>query len=76
MLTKTVSVDNISVGLTNVLHVRTATVVEEDGVELSRSYHRHTLAPGDDLAGQDERVIAIAEAIWTPEVIAAWQAAQ
>jgi hypothetical protein len=64
MLTKTQQVDNISVGENNIVHVRTATVIAEDGVELSRTYHRHTLSPGDDLSEQDPRVVAIATAVW------------
>jgi urease accessory protein UreE len=56
------------------IQVRTATVVAEDGVELSRSFHRHVLEPGDDTSGQDDRVAAVAAAAWTPEVIATWDA--
>ena len=69
MLTKTQQVDRITVTTPNILEVRTATAVLENDIELSRSYHRHTLSPGDDLTGQDPRVVAVAEAIWTPEVI-------
>lgn len=64
MITKTQLVDNITVDEGNVVHVRTATVIQEDGTELSRTYHRHTLAPGDSLDEQDPRVVAIATAVW------------
>ena len=64
MLTKTQQVDNITVDENNIVHVRMATVIAEDGVELSRTYHRNTLSPGDDLSGQDPRVTAIATAAW------------
>jgi hypothetical protein len=74
MLTKTQQVDNITVDANNIVHVRTVTVIAEDGVELSRSYHRNTLSPGDDLSEQDPRVVAIASAVWTPEVVAAYLA--
>lgn len=57
-----------------VIQIRTATVVEEDGVELARNYHRHTVAPGDDVAGEAQEVQDIAAALWTDEVIAAYQA--
>ena len=71
MITKTQIVDSITVDENNVVHVRTATVIEEDGTELSRAYHRHTLSPGDSLIEQDPRVVAIANAVWsllaTPE---------
>ena len=56
------------------VQVRTATVVAEDSVELTRSFHRHVLEPGDDTTGQDDRVAAGAAALWTPDVIAHWDA--
>lgn len=62
-LSKTTIVDLIEVAGQNI-QVRTATVIAEDDVELSRSYHRHVLQPGDDLSGQDNRVVAVANAIW------------
>ena len=57
-----------------VIQIRVATVVEEDGVELGRSYHRHVVHPGDDVTGEVAEVQAIANALWTDEVIAAYQA--
>ena len=56
------------------LQVRTATVIERDGVEISRSFHRHVVAPGDDVSGESAEVQAIAAAVHTAEVIAAYQA--
>ena len=56
------------------IQIRTTTVVEEDGVELARSYHRHVVHPGDDVSGEVQEVQAIASALWTDEVIAAYQA--
>ncbi len=73
MLSKTSFVDSITVDLCGNLSVRRVDAVMEDGAELSRAYHRHTLAPGDELAGQDARVVAIAAAVWTPEVLQAYQ---
>ena len=57
-----------------VIQIRTATVVEEDGVELARNYHRHTVVPGDDVSGEIQEVQDIAAALWTQEVIDAYQA--
>jgi len=65
MITKTQIVDSITVDENNVVHVRTSTVIEEDGTELSRTYHRHTLSLGDSLDNQDPRVVAIASAVWS-----------
>ncbi len=57
-----------------VIQVRTTTVVEEDGVELGRSHHRHDIYPGQDVTGEVQEVQDIANALWTDEVIAAYQA--
>ena len=57
-----------------VIQIRTTTVVEEDGVELARNHHRHVVHPGDDVSGEPNEVQLIAAALWTPEVIAAYQA--
>jgi len=56
----------------NILQVRTATVVEKDGEEIARSFHRHIVCPGDDISGEGAKVTAIANALWTPELIAAF----
>ena len=57
-----------------VIQIRTTTVVEEDGVELARNHHRHAVAPGDDVSGEAQEVQDIAAALWTAEVISAYQA--
>ena len=61
------------VGQYKSIQVRTATVIEEDGVELTRSFHRHVVSPGDDISGQSAEVQAIAAVVHTPEVVAAYQ---
>lgn len=63
-LTETQEVDLIEV-VGNNIQVRTATVIKRDDVEISRSFHRHVLQPGDDLTGQDLKVVAIANAVWS-----------
>jgi hypothetical protein len=73
-LTKSIVVDKIEVLERGQIQVRTATVVDEDGVELSRAFHRHVLAPGDDTGGEDDRVAAVAAATWTTDVVDAWDA--
>ena len=57
-----------------IIQIRTTTVVEEDGVELGRSHQRKVLFPGDDVTGEVAEVQAIANALWTDDVIAAYQA--
>ena len=58
------------------LQIRTATVVSEDGKELSRSFHRRVLHPDDDVSGESAEIRGIAAAVWTDSVKAAWQTFQ
>ena len=67
-------VDKVELVENNSIQVRTATVIERDGTEISRTYHRHVVSPGDNVSNEDPKVQAIANAIWTEEVIAAYQA--
>lgn len=74
-LTKSVEVDKIEiVGEFKAVQVRTATVVSEDGTELSRSYHRHVIQAGDDYSSEDAEVQAVCAAVHTDEVVAAYAA--
>ena len=58
------------------LQIRTATVIKEDGEELSRSFHRRVLHPDADVSGESAEIQGIAAAVWTDEVKAAWQTFQ
>ena len=62
------------VGDYKMVQVRTATVIERDGVEISRSFHRHALAPDADISGESAEVQAICNAVWTQEVKDAYAA--
>lgn len=55
------------------IQVRQITRILEDGKEISKTYHRHVLSPGDDIKNEDEVSKKVAQAIWTPEVIAAYK---
>ena len=72
------------VGQYKAVQVRTATVIERDGVEITRSFNRHVLQPGvlgvgvttlvdTDISGEDADVQAICNAVWTDEVKEAWR---
>ena len=74
-LTEESVVDSINVLPDGQIQVRTATVVKRDSVEISRTFLRHVVAPGDDLNSQDARVKSVGEAVHTAEVIAAHEAA-
>jgi len=67
-------IDKIEVLFNGQIQVRRRDQVLRDGTEIAATYHRHVLSPGDDLTEQDPKVVAIAEATWTQEVIAAYQA--
>ena len=58
------------------VQVRTATVIKRDGEEISRSFHRHVVAPGDDYSAEDAKVQAVCAAVHTQEVIDAYMEAQ
>ena len=77
-ITKTLENDKIEVVNKWNIQVRTATVIKEDGKELTRSFHRHVLTPGTldasdnlvatDISGEDADVQAICNAAWTSQV--------
>ena len=58
------------------IQVRTDTVIKEDGKEISRSTHRHVKHPDDDISGEDAEVQAVANAVWTDAIKAAWKTFQ
>ena len=76
-LEKVVTEDKIEiVGEYKHVQVRTATVIKEDGVELSRSFHRHVVTAGQDYSNESLEVQAICAAVHTAEVVAAYEASQ
>ena len=75
-LSKSIVIDEITVTENGIVLFREATRIFEDGVELSKTYHRSSLTPGQDISSVPANVQAICNAAWTDEVIAAYQAAQ
>lgn len=75
MLEKIVVVDRIEVIENGSVQVRTKTAIMEDGKQISGTYHRHVVVPGDDYSGEDARVQAICAATHTADVIATYKAA-
>jgi hypothetical protein len=75
-LTKTTVVDQITVQENGIILYREATRIMEDGNQISQTYYRSSLTPAQDLTGVPANVVAICNAAWTAEVIAAYQAAQ
>jgi hypothetical protein len=75
-LIKQTVIDQITVQENGIVLYRAATRIMEDGNEISKTYHRSSLTPAQDLTGVPTNVVAICNAAWTAEVIAAYQAAQ
>lgn len=73
-LTERTEIDLMQVLADGQIQVREATVIERDGVEISRTYHRHVVAPGDDLDAQDARVKQVGQAVHTADVKTAFAA--
>lgn len=69
MLKKQTVIDRIEITRDGHIQVRRADLYIEDGIEKAKSYHRHVLSPGDDTVNEDERVKAVAVAVWTTKVI-------
>jgi hypothetical protein len=75
-ITKEKVIDQITVTENGIVLYREATRIMEDGTELTKSYHRNSLTPAQDLTGVPANVVAICNTVWTAECIAAYQAAQ
>ena len=74
-LTERTAEDKIEiVGDHKMVQVRTATIIERDGVEISRSFHRHVVAPDADISSESAEVQAVCNAIWTQDVKDAYAA--
>ena len=73
-ITKRTEEDKIEVvGEFKMIQVRTATIIEEDGVELSRSFHRHVIAPDGDSSKESADVKAMVAQFHTDTVKAAYK---
>ena len=72
-ITKTTEIAKIEVvGEYKAVQVATDTIIKEDDNEISRNRHRHVLHPDMDISGEDAEVQAVANAVWTDAVKAAW----
>jgi hypothetical protein len=76
-ITKTTITDKIEiVGVYKHIQIRKADVISEDGVELTRSFSRYVLTPGQDISNESEEVQSIASVIWTEDIVAQYEASQ
>ena len=69
-LTEKTIIDKIEILENNSIQVRIANVIEKDGIEITRTFNRHVVNPGDDISQQDLKVQAVCNAIWTEQIIA------
>ena len=67
-------IDSINVLELGQIEVRKATIIIKDGEEITRTYHRHVVLPGDDLTNEDPKVKSIAEVVHTADVISVFKA--
>jgi len=63
-VTEKTFVDQVTVNEQNIVFVREATVIEKNGEEISKTYHRYSLVKGQDISTQPEKVKTICSAIW------------
>ena len=56
----------------SIIQCRRSDIVEKNGVEVGRTYHRHMRVPGDDVSNDCEELQSVAAALWTSEVIASY----
>jgi len=73
MLTKNVVTGSIEILEDGRLQVREDTIIIEDQNEISVTYLRYVLNPGDDVSDKSERIQDVAYAVWTPEVVEDWK---
>jgi hypothetical protein len=76
MITKSIITGLISILSDGQIQIRQDTVIIEDTVELSRTYHREVLEPGQDVSDKDQRIQDVCAVVWTPEVVAEFDAAK
>lgn len=76
-LQQTTKIDQIQINEDGIIQIRQRTDIFDDvtpSIILASNYHRDSLNPGQDISGQDSKVIAIASVIWTPTIVAEYQA--
>ena len=76
MLEKNTVIDKIEIVENGTVQVRQATIITENDSQVSRTFHRWCIAPGEDYSTQEQQVQDICKVAHTPEVIAAYQAQQ
>mgnify|MGYP003109349134 CR=1 FL=1 len=68
-LKKSIKIDKIEiVGDFKILQIREATVISENNIELSKSFHRYTLSPDQDVSNQPDDIQGIANVVWTDDI--------
>jgi len=72
MITKKTAIDQITVTENGIILYREVTRIMEDDTELTKTYHRTSLSPGQDLTDVPEKVAAICRTAWTSDVVENW----
>jgi len=74
MLTERSTLSLVEITPNGTIQVRLANQIMDGEKVKAQTFHRYCLAPGSDLTGEPDQVVAIANAVWTPEVVAAYEA--
>ena len=74
MLTERTVVSLVEVTPNGTIQVRLANQIMDGETVKAQTFHRYCLTPGSDLTGEPDQVVAIANAVWTPEVVSAYEA--
>jgi hypothetical protein len=75
-LTESTNIDQIEIVNDWNIQVRQVTIIQKNGEQVARTFHRWVLTPDMDISGQEQKVQDICNAAWTPEIIAAYEDAQ
>jgi hypothetical protein len=72
-ISQTSSVDQITIESNGIIILRTNNVITDGTTQLGQTYSRNSLYPGQDLTGQPQNIVSIANLVWTSEVISSYQ---
>ena len=73
-LIQTSTIDQITIEGNGIILYRTNNIITDGEKQIAQSYSRSSLYPGQDLTGQPNNIVAIANLTWTSEIVSAYQA--
>ena len=70
---KTKFIDQIIINKNNTISLKEVTIITENDNELSKTYHRSVLVPGQDVSNQPFKVVSVCQFLWTPQIISEYE---